>query len=642
MVKHLKKLLILLGLLPAVLSGQQHHSCPLDQYLGKVYENPLNDQYLSKYDVKFYHLSLEVSNKSTFLDGFATILSEVLKDMDTIVFQLNGALGISDVHVNGTPVEGFLHADEVVYVPFDAGEGEMISVQIFYNGTAGKERGFFAGITSAYDNTNKQWVTYTLSEPLNARDWFPVKQVLADKADSVWVDLICDRELMAGSIGLLEEIEELPDNKHKFKWRSNYPIAYYLISLAVADYRDYSFHAALSDRNDSVLVQNYIYDDDDYFMTWKSRIDRTGDMITLFSDLVMDYPFAKEKYGHAVAPMGGGMEHQTMSTMANFNFNLVAHELAHQWFGNSVTCGTWQDIWINEGFASYFEYIALDYLNSREAANNWMEYAMTLAIGKSGSVYVPESEAEDVYRVFDYGLSYKKGAVLLHMIRYELNDDALFFNVLNTYSEIYRDSVATAVEFREVLENVSGRDFTCFFDQWYYGKGYPTFQLLGRVENDTLYVRSQQETSDTGTSLFIMHFDLAVETSEGTMVYRLFQESNDQLFAIPMTAFVYDIQFDPEKWLLARSSSEMALPEGRDYLLGPNPFTQSITFKFRKPDNDILLRIFDIEGKSLVTHEVFSNPYEMELGSLGNGSYILMIEGPWGVHKEKIVKISSR
>jgi aminopeptidase N len=436
MVKHLKNLLILLGLLPAVLSGQQHHSCPLDHHLGKVYQNPLYDQYLSKYDVKFYHLSLEVSNKSTFLDGFATILGEVLKDMDTIVFQLNGALEVSDVQVNGTPVEGFLHADEVVYVPFDAGEGEMFSVQIFYSGTAGKERGFFAGITSAYDNTNEQWVTYTLSEPLNARDWFPVKQVLADKADSVWVDLICDRELMAGSIGLLEEIEELPENKHKFKWRSNYPIAYYLISLAVADYRDYSFHAALSDRNDSVLVQNYIYDDDDYFMTWKSRIDRTGDMITLFSDLVMDYPFAKEKYGHAVAPMGGGMEHQTMSTMANFNFNLVAHELAHQWFGNSVTCGTWQDIWINEGFASYFEYIALENLNSREAANNWMEYAMTLAFGKSGSVYVPESEAEDVYRVFDYGLSYKKGAVLLHMIRYELNDDALFFNVLNTYSEI--------------------------------------------------------------------------------------------------------------------------------------------------------------------------------------------------------------
>ncbi len=641
MVRRLKELLILLGLLPALLSGQQHHSCPLDHYLQEVYENPLYDQYLSRYDVKFYHLSLEVSNRNTFLDGSATILCEVVKAIDTLVFQLNGELEVSGVDVNGLAVEDYSHFGDVVYVPFDAGVGDMISVQIFYSGTAGRESGFFTGITSAYDSSNDQWVTYTLSEPLNARDWFPVKQVLEDKSDSVWVDVICDRNLMAGSVGLLEEIEDLPGNRHKFKWRSNYPIAYYLISLAVANYRDYSFHAALSDKNDSVLVQNYIYDDDLYFTNWKNRIDKTADMITLFSNLVVDYPFAGEKYGHAVAPMGGGMEHQTMSTMANFNFNLVAHELAHQWYGNSITCGSWQDIWINEGFASYFEYIALENLSSREAADNWMEYAMTLAFGTSGSVYVPESEAEDVYRVFDSGLSYKKGAVLLHMIRYELNDDALFFEVLRNYSELYRDSIATAMEFMEVLENVGGRDFSCFFDQWYYGRGYPTFQLSGRVENDTLYVRSQQRTSDTETTLFIMHFDLAVETNEGTRVFRLLQETNDQLFSIPMNELVIDIQFDPENWLLARGSSEIALPEGKDYLFGPNPFNKSIYFNFRQPYNEIILQVFDMEGINLITREVLTNPYEMELSDLGVGSYILMIHGPWGLHKEKIVKISN-
>ncbi|MCA1747527.1 MAG: hypothetical protein LC655_07505, partial [Bacteroidales bacterium] len=316
-----------MSFLPLVLYGQQHHSCPLNHHLQEVYENPLYDQWLSKYDVTFYHLSLEVSNENTFLEGFTTINFEVVENLDTIVFQLNDELEISALELNGADVDSFLHDGEVVYIPLVAQAGERVSVQISYSGTAGKDRGFFAGITSAYDNTNEQWVTYTLSEPLNALDWFPVKQVLTDKADSVWVDLICDRDLLAGSIGLLEEIEELPDNRHKFKWRSNYPIAYYLISLAVADYRDYSFRAALSDRNDSVLVQNYIYDDDDYFSTWKSRIDKTADLITLFSDLVVDYPFAQEKYGHAVAPLGGGMEHQTMSTMANFNFNLVAHEL---------------------------------------------------------------------------------------------------------------------------------------------------------------------------------------------------------------------------------------------------------------------------------------------------------------------------
>ncbi|MEX2426923.1 MAG: M1 family aminopeptidase, partial [Bacteroidales bacterium] len=519
---------------------------------------------------------------------------------------------------------------------------DLISLKIFYEGDADQARGFFAGITSAYDNTNEQWVTYTLSEPLNARDWFPVKQVLSDKADSVWVDLVCDRELMAGSIGLLEEIEELPGEKHKFKWRSNYPIAYYLISLAVADYRDYSFSAALSNRNDSVLVQNYIYDDDGYFMTWKSRIDRTADMITLFSDLVMDYPFAQEKYGHAVAPMGGGMEHQTMSTMANFNFNLVAHELAHQWFGNSVTCGTWQDIWINEGFASYMEYIALENLSSREAADNWMEYAMTLAFGKSGSVYVPESEVENVYRVFDYGLSYKKGAVLLHMIRYELNDDALFFDVLRTYSEIYRDSVATAVGFREVLESVSNRDFTCFFDQWYYGKGFPTFYITGNAKEDTLYIHSQQETSDSATPLFAMHFDLAVTTSEGEQTFRLFQEMREQEFAIPITGMVFDIRFDPEKKLLARGNSEVQLPEGKEYLMGPNPFDESITIQFRSLTPEVYLEVFNLEGKLVSRQEVLSNPHELYLPGFDDGAYMLLINGPWGVHKEKIIRVSKR
>jgi aminopeptidase N len=636
----LKKLFIFILLLPLALYGQQHHSCPLDHHLQEVYKNPLYDQWLSKYDVTFYHLSLEISNENTFLDGFTKIIIEVVEDLDTIVFQLNGELEISAIEVNGAGVEDFLHDGEVVYIPLVAQTDEMVSVKIFYSGTAGKDRGFFAGITSAYDNTNEQWVTYTLSEPLNALDWFPVKQVLTDKADSVWVDLTCDRDLMAGSVGLLEEIEDLPDNRHKFKWRSNYPIAYYLISLAVADYRDYSFHASLSDRNDSVLVQNYIYDDDDYFSRWKSRIDRTADMITLFSDLVVDYPFAKEKYGHAVAPMGGGMEHQTMSTMANFNFNLVAHELAHQWFGNSVTCGTWQDIWINEGFASYLEYIALENLSSREAADNWMESAMTLAFSKNGSVYVPESEAEDVYRVFDYGLTYKKGAVLLHMIRYELNDDVLFFDVLKTYAEKYRDSAATAVDFRAVLEEVSGLDFTCFFDQWYYGKGYPTFHLLGSIQQDTLYVRSQQESSDPATPLFRTHFDLAVETSEGDQVYRLYQEKNDQVFALPVTGFVFDIQFDPEKKLLARSSSEIGLPEEKEYLMGPNPFKESLLFRFRNHTPEILLEVIDMEGKHIGSHEVPSNPYKMDLSELGNGTYVLLIKGPWGVRKEKIIKVS--
>lgn len=622
------------------MNGQHYLSCPHDHYTGEVYENPLFDRYLSKYDVSYYYLDLEVSNMNTFLEGSATIISRATEDLDTVVFQFIDEMDVVYVELNSVEVKDFLHHEDAIYIPADIDAHELFKVIISYQGEAGQDRGFFAGITNAYDNTYEQWVTYTLSEPLNARDWFPVKQVLTDKADSVGVDLTVDKDLMAGSVGILESIDDTAPGKHTFRWRSGYPIAYYLISLAVADYMDYSFNAPLSKPGDSVLVQNFIYNDGDYLAEWKEEIEATGDMISLFSDLLLDYPFAMEKYGHAVAPIGGGMEHQTMTTLANFNFILVAHELAHQWFGNYVTCGNWQDIWINEGFASYFEYIALQNLAGQEHADRWMENAMALAMMENGSVYVPTGDADDPSRVFDYGLSYKKGAALLHMIRYELNNDTLFFGLLKDFLIEYAEGNATATEFREVLENISNRDFSCFFDQWYYGHGYPTFNLTWYRHNDTLYIQSLQETSSAETPLFKMTFDVRVKTDTQEPIYRLYQEKNEQLFAIPMNDFVWDVEFDPNKHLLARSKVEMRIPgsEDKGMAIGPNPFRENLIIKLKNSTGTEFFEVYNMDGKLVASGEIHSNPCQISLKTLGNGPYILIIEGEWGRYKEKIIK----
>ena len=111
---------------------------------------------------------------------------------------------------------------------------------------------------------------------------------------------------MAFGDATLVDVAEGAGNTHIFNWLTKYPMAYYLVSFAVADYMDYSFYAPLSDENDSVLVQNYIYDTEEVMSDWKEQIDETGAMITLFSRLLGDYPFAEEKYGHAMAPLGGG------------------------------------------------------------------------------------------------------------------------------------------------------------------------------------------------------------------------------------------------------------------------------------------------------------------------------------------------
>jgi len=462
--------------------AQVYHSCPHSGNGTMVYENPLNEKWLSAYDVKHYNLLLEVSNKSTEISGECRIVVEATRALDTIVFELQDALNISGVYMNEdiddlTPL-GFDHRDDAVYITLNRAyvSGELFSIAIFYGGEAGNNRGFFAGITSARDSDYGFDVTYTLSEPHNAKDWFPVKEVLEDKIDSVRFRLQCHKNLMAASNGTLVDIEDGEGNTRIFNWVTNYPMAYYLLSFAVADYRDFSFNAALTGSGDSVLVQNYIYNSDDVMVDWGDEILETGAMITSFSELLKDYPFANEKYGHAMAPLGGGMEHQTMTTIQDFGFYLVAHELAHQWFGDHITCGNWQDIWINEGFASYLEYIAAQELRDQEAADGWMANAMSIALGETeGSVYVPVDEVNNTYRLFDYGLTYKKGAILLHMIRYHLNNDSLFFTVLRTYLDRYGSGLATGDDFRGILESESNMDFSCFFEQCWNLKATWTF-----------------------------------------------------------------------------------------------------------------------------------------------------------------------
>ncbi|MGW8317189.1 MAG: hypothetical protein ACWGNV_16450, partial [Bacteroidales bacterium] len=272
-------LIILLLSLRTGISAQVPHLCSLHLTGSGDYENPLEEKWLSAYDVKYYRFDLAVSNVNTEISGVATILLEALRETDTLVFELQDALEVSSVEMGTKGAEPdwvaadqFTHIDQALFVPLSstAMQGDLMQVRITYGGDAGQDRGFFAGISSETDGTYGFDVTYTLSEPLNARDWFPVKQVLTDKIDSVDMNLTCGNHLMAASNGVLQEIEPGPDQTHTFKWRTRYLMAYYLISFVVADYRDLSFKAALSGEGDSVLVQNYIYDDDRVLKDWEN------------------------------------------------------------------------------------------------------------------------------------------------------------------------------------------------------------------------------------------------------------------------------------------------------------------------------------------------------------------------------------
>jgi aminopeptidase N len=592
------------------------------------------------YDVKYYHLDLNVTDQSTDISGSTSILIHLLEITDTLVFELSDQMIIDSVLIDYS-IANFTQNDDKLFIISENSilQNEEVLVSIVYQSPVGYDPP--DGLYRSYDYTYDKYSTYTLSEPFSASNWFPVKQNLKDKADSVSVWITTDMELMAGSNGLLTKISPLGNQKHRFEWHSKYPTAYYLISFSVANYIDYSFYIKPFESDDSILVQNFIYNNANILQQEKDKIDKTAELIELYSDLYGMYPFASEKYGHSMAAIGGGMEHQTMTTLQNFNFNLVAHELAHQWFGDNVTCGLWQDIWINEGFASYSEYLALENLVSLKAANEWMIEAHDYARSKpDGSVYLKEDEAKNVSRIFSFALSYKKGAAIIHMLRYEINNDDDFFEIMRQFQTEYKDSVATAMEFIDVVNEVTGDDYQWFFDQWYYGSGYPYLNINWKSNNDSLIFESVQTGSSEITPFFRMHIDFQIEFYDGgdTLITVLQNKPIDS-FVMQFSRKVKNVMADPENHLLKVLSIYEAFSDFPEIDISPNPFYADINLKFQDVSGLKTIFITDIKG-NLIYHEDFrSNNIRLNLPNLTQGIYILGITINGKTFSKRIIKV---
>ena len=583
----------------------------------------------SNYDVTFYWLDLHISDSSTYVTGNVSIdLKATGQSLEQVVLDFADLLHADSVLVD-QHIAGFIHENNELKVrlPEQVLPDSGTTIRVFYHGL-GKNITGISGIYNRYNSTWAKNVTWTLSEPFNALNWFPCKQILTDKADSVYVFLSTDKKLKAGSNGLLTAQVLLPDDRIRYEWKSRYPIAYYLISFAVSEYYDYSFYVNLNNSQDSVLIQNYIYDES-YLTQNKSGIDKTGDLMVFYSDLFGTYPFRDEKYGHCLAPLGGGMEHQTMTTLTNFSFVLVAHELAHQWFGDYVTCGNWQDIWVNEGFASYSEYLAYQYLIGQDEARSWLTRVHDyIKSAPGGSIYIPEADKDDDDRIFNYRLTYNKGAAMIHMIRREVNQDPLFFEILREFLDRYRNNNATGADFKNLLEERTGLDFDVFFDQWYYGEGYPIHTITWKHQHDTLYITSMQHVSSS-TPLFNMPIDFRVTSDDKDTVISLRQSTNFDHWEVFMPGHVSSIGVDPEQWLLVEVAGINNLDITRqdaDFTLVPNPARDRVTLRFSNPVESYLVHLSDSSGKILLSEKSQSQQKVIDIRSYPSGIYFIIVE----------------
>lgn len=523
------------------------------------------------YDVKTVHLDIELDNQSVAIKGKATTKAEVLEDNFALyVCELNEMLTIDSIFMDGQKATFSRVKNQVnVLTPAILGKGKRFTSVIYYRGSTEPGSVFFfqSGLNNAVAEPWGSPVTYSLSEPYNSKDWWPCKQSLQDKIDSTKIWITVPDSLKAGSNGVLRNIRNMGNGKERYEWETNYPIAYYLLSVAVANYRDYSFATQMPDGK-VVRVQNYIYNRPNILDTFKNKIDTTAEMLYYFSELFGTYPFYKEKYGHCMSPVFGGMEHQTMTTLHNFNAPLVAHELAHQWFGDNVTCATWQDIWLNEGFASYVEYLFAEKFWGAESASKYMHDVHNSILNDTtltGSVYVPASDTVNPYRIFENRLSYQKGSAVLHMLRYLVNDDELFFEIFKQQQIRYADRNITTEQFMNLAEEVTSMSLQQFFEQWVYGEGYPVYTINWNQIGDKLIVHLKQQTVvPESVPFYHMPIELKIETATGDRIVILDNNSQEQSLSFSINSTVSNVIFDPNNHILNKEYVEKNIALGVD------------------------------------------------------------------------------
>ncbi|MFD2787533.1 M1 family aminopeptidase [Hymenobacter rubripertinctus] len=610
-------------------------------------------QKMARYDVKYYKLDLRLANNARTVGGVVTMRAQTgAQALDSLAFELYATYTIDSVVVDGRRSRDFTRralGDVTVGLGANVAPNTLFSARIYYRGTApnGNAAAIGNALNTRVDSRYGVSTTWSLSEPYNAYEWWPCKQTLTDKADSsdVWVTTAATNKV--GSNGVLERVTSLPGNEVRYEWKSRHPIAYYLISVAVGPYAEYINYANPTG-GPRIPVVNYVYNQA-ALNFYRTEIDRTPGFIENFSDLVGLYPFANEKYGHSMAPIGGGMEHQTMTTQDGFNFTLTAHELFHQWFGDNVTCGAWEDIWLNESFASYGEYLSLNRFSSAGAARDWMNNAHFSAMNQyvnaqwvpapGGSLFV--SDTTSVSRIFSSRLSYKKGAAVVHMLRYVLNDDTRFFRALRTYQSTYGGRTARTRDLQRIFEAEAGRSLQYFFDQWFRGEGFPSFAVRWNQANGQVYIQNTQTTSmPTVTPYFDTEVDYRLTFTDGTSrTLRLRQYQLVVSAAVAESRVISSLEVDPDQWLLNGTGS---VQRDAGLVTASRPSAAQVTLRtYPNPCHDQLrladfngsraqAEVTDATGRVVLRQTVLAPAPVLRTGALAPGIYHLRLLSPDG------------
>ncbi|MBU2921755.1 T9SS type A sorting domain-containing protein [Winogradskyella psychrotolerans] len=596
------------------------------------------------YDVKYHRLELNIDPSVATISGDVTTYFEAKEAMTEITFDLADNMIVSQVLQRGNNLSYTQNSDDelIITLPTTQAQGVLDSLTVSYAGNpVSSGFGSFEQTTHGNDNDPIIW---TLSEPYGAKGWWPCKQDLIDKIEDIDVYITTpvlnplNKPYVVVSNGL-EQSQVVTGSEKTTHFKHGHPIPAYLIAVAVTNYEVYSHEVA---NNGSPFdIVNYVYPEN--LASAQASTGVTVDIMNLFTNLFEEYPFADEKYGHAQFGWGGGMEHTTISFMGSFNRGLIAHELAHQWFGNKITCGSWKDIWLNEGFATYLSGLVIEGLDGASNFKSWRQQIVNnITSQPHGAVYLTDQDTTSVNRIFSSRLSYNKGAMVLHMLRKKLGDTD-FYQGLQNYLDRpdLAYNYAKTEDFIDVMEAITGEDLDEFFNDWVYNQGYPTYAVNWNQDESQLQLMVSQTQSHASVSFFEAEVPIRILGTFGESLDLVLNNTiNNEQFFETVNFTVQEVLIDPDYHLISKnntvslSTSDFNFDD--DIILYPSPTTSVINLI--KPEHIEVetIKVYNSLGQLVLQHHWSA---QIHLNTLASGLLFVQIQTKDKTITKRVVKI---
>lgn len=519
------------------------------------------------FDILKYNLEVDLFNnyQQPYPHSFDGKLEIEFKALDELTqLKLNASSFSMMINSVSDDDVSFQHKSDTLYVHFNKPikKNSIRRITIKYHHNDVVDGAFFV----------KDGMLFTNNAPQGARKWFPCFDHPSDKA-LFELKAKTPADVLLGSNGLLVDSTKIADTIF-YNWRTIYPLSTYLVVVS--------------------SKKNYQLDE----IEWKSLLGRkipvrfywnegenqsalnliksiTPQMMDYFSELLCDYPF--EKNGYATLNelfIFGGMENQTLiSLCANcWDESLIAHEFAHQWFGNLITLKTWSDVWLNEGFATFAEGLWIEHRFGQDAYKQYMAVQAERFFQAEDKFPIFNTDwrdkIPDINKLYNGPIIYAKASAVLHMLRYVLGD-SVFFNALKSYtnnSDLQYGNISTE-EFIVKFMNYTGKDLGWFFNQWLAGTYYPVYKNYYSItQTDSEFIVDLVFTQENKENIYYqMPFKIKILFEDGTSVEEIvFNEMNNQNFQFIYNKKPIKIYFDPENNILLK---EMYVEELENILI---------------------------------------------------------------------------